>query len=160
MDDFKCLLWRIITHAEPLSFIVKVNTTLYRVKKKSETKSICFCGWLVDSVMILTQRSAEIKGNRREEKKKKERKGLVSHAGGCQGCLPEETHIFCRSQIRNEQKFSSVHSGRRPDIKWRPWLSKQAPLLLCLPLSSYGISLLLLLGLRELLCKSNTDEVF
>lgn len=30
------------------------------------------------------------------------------------------------SRIRNEQKFSSVHSDRLPDIKWRPCLSKQA----------------------------------
>lgn len=89
----------------------------------------------------------------------KGRKGLVSHAGGCQGCLPKGTHISSLSQIRNEQKFSSVHSGRRPDIKWRPWLSKQAPCYYVYLRLHMGFHSCFYWGLRGPLCKSNTDRV-
>lgn len=128
-------LWYVITQQSQCQRIcisskpwLKLHNTKKRRKKKSKvTKTVCLSGWLLSSLaLILTQRSAEIKGTE-EEEKKKGRKGLVSHAGGCQGCLPKETHISALSQIRNEQKFSWVHAVRQPDIKWRPWLSKQAP---------------------------------
>lgn len=102
---------------------------------------------------IPTQRSPEIKGTDEEEKMR--RKGLVSHAGGCQGCLPNRSHISSLSRIRNEQKFNSVQSW----YQVATLTIQTGPALLCLPLSSYGISLLLLLGLKERLCKSNVDKV-
>lgn len=132
MRHFKCLPWCLITQQlsqpkiqSPQTFSLYCHSKYYTISEKKGLKQrwcVCVVGW---SAMILTQRSAEIKGT--EEEEKKGRKGLVSHAGGCQGCLPKEPHISSLSQIRNEQKFSSVHSDRRPDIEWRPWLSKQAP---------------------------------
>lgn len=71
--------------------------------------------------MIQNQRSAQIKGDLK--KKKKGRKGLVSRAGGCQGCFPKETLISPLSQIRN----GKVHLSPVVWYHVRPWLSKQAP---------------------------------
>lgn len=70
---------------------------------------------------------------------KKGRKGLVSHAGGCQGCLPEETQISSLSRIRKEQKFISVWQTAWHQVA--TMTLRTGSVVLCLSASSQGFTL-------------------
>lgn len=134
MDD----LWRLNTDQRPsgprpLVFTFTVNAALHQIRKKRGPETKCVFVWLSGwlAAMIPTQRSAEIKGT----ETKTRRKGLVSHAGGCQGCLPQGTQISSLSQIRNEQKFNWVRQTVWYQVATMTIQTGSA--LLCLPLMGF-----------------------
>lgn len=117
---------------------VLAHYSVYYVDIKKSLKQI----WCLSAQR---PRAAEI---RRDERG---RKRLVSHAGGCQGCLLLQTRIFetlrlsrsvslsfhplaplylLFSRIKKMKQYLNktllFAPARQSDIRWRPWLFKQA----------------------------------